>query len=212
MSDAHEDAAAATALATVEGHRQVNYEDVDDIIGIAAELQQLDEDRLSVEELAAVATDLAIPEQYITPALDELRRRRTELLATEREAARRKRGLVQAGAVVGGGVAVLFLIGAFMGQRGLSAALADVEGTRAQVVNVLERQVATRRQWEGKPDSPDKQADISGSENRVRVESKRYNDAAAAYNATARAFPGSLWAVLFGFPSELPPAHQLSGF
>ncbi|HRE91428.1 MAG TPA: hypothetical protein PK095_20085, partial [Myxococcota bacterium] len=42
--------------------RTINYEDVDDIIGVAAEMSDLDAERLSVEDLSAIAKDLDIPE------------------------------------------------------------------------------------------------------------------------------------------------------
>lgn len=45
----------------------------------------------------------------------------------------------------------------------------------------------------------DLQAQLEGTENRIAVARKDYNDAAAAYNARVQRFPTSLTAALFGF-------------
>ena len=45
---------------------------------------------------------------------------------------------------------------------------------------------------------------LEGTENRVSVARKDYNDAVAAYNIRVMRFPGKLAAVLFGFTSEKP--------
>jgi len=46
--------------------------------------------------------------------------------------------------------------------------------------------------------------EMAGAENRIAVERKRYNQAVAAYNRTARSFPISLMRPLLGFASSLP--------
>lgn len=43
------------------------------------------------------------------------------------------------------------------------------------------------------------QDELAGTENRIAVARKDYNDAAAIYNKTVRRFPGSIVAGLFGF-------------
>ncbi len=45
----------------------------------------------------------------------------------------------------------------------------------------------------------DLQAQLEGTENRIAVERKRFNDAVADYNVSVRQFPGSFAAGLFGF-------------
>jgi LemA protein len=47
--------------------------------------------------------------------------------------------------------------------------------------------------------------EIAGAENRISVERKRYNEAVAAYNRTARSLPVLLVRPLLGFPAHLPP-------
>jgi LemA protein len=44
--------------------------------------------------------------------------------------------------------------------------------------------------------------EIAGAENRMAVERKRYNDAVAAYNRTARGFPAFLLRPVLGFPRQ----------
>jgi len=41
--------------------------------------------------------------------------------------------------------------------------------------------------------------ELAGTENRLSVERKRYNDAVGAYNVAVRRFPGNLFAGAFGF-------------
>lgn len=48
------------------------------------------------------------------------------------------------------------------------------------------------------------QDELAGTENRISVERRRYNEAVQAYNTAVRSFPGSLWAGLFGFDRRKP--------
>jgi LemA protein len=43
------------------------------------------------------------------------------------------------------------------------------------------------------------QAQLEGTENRIKVERDRFNDVVTEYNKKVRRFPGSLFAGLFGF-------------
>ena len=43
------------------------------------------------------------------------------------------------------------------------------------------------------------QDELSGTENRIAVERRRYNEVVRAYNITVKRFPGKLWATMFGF-------------
>jgi len=45
----------------------------------------------------------------------------------------------------------------------------------------------------------DLQAQLEGTENRIAVERRRYNEAAQGYNTQVRQFPNSLYAGMFGF-------------
>ena len=44
--------------------------------------------------------------------------------------------------------------------------------------------------------------EIAGTENRLAVERKRYNDAVQQYNSDVRGIPGSWWAKIGGFPAQ----------
>lgn len=46
--------------------------------------------------------------------------------------------------------------------------------------------------------------EMSGAENRISVERKRYNEAVQNYNRTAGAFPVVLFRPLLGFPAQKP--------
>ncbi len=188
--------------------REVDYADVDDLIGIASELQLLSQDRLSVEDLTEVARDLDIPDRFVRPAIAELARRREALLAAEARRRRTRRWIIL-GAV---GVVAVFGIWALVGQASLGSLAAVAAQKRAQVVSVTQRQQATERQWQDVPHSEQRAAELSGAENRVRIERKSYDEAATAYNMSASVFPGSLWASLFGYPDALPLSNAIEAF
>ncbi len=48
------------------------------------------------------------------------------------------------------------------------------------------------------------QDELSGTENRISVERRRYNETVQAYNTSIRRFPGSVWAGMFGFARHTP--------
>ena len=48
------------------------------------------------------------------------------------------------------------------------------------------------------------QDELAGTENRISVERRRYNETVQAYNTSIRRFPGSVWAGLFGFQRRTP--------
>jgi LemA protein len=56
------------------------------------------------------------------------------------------------------------------------------------------------------------QDELAGTENRIAVERRRYNEAVRAYNTAIRRFPGSLFASRYGFerraPFEAAPAAR----
>jgi len=56
----------------------------------------------------------------------------------------------------------------------------------------------------------DLQAQLEGTENRITVERKRFNDAAQAFNTTRRRFPTVIVASLFGF-AEKPYFQAAAG-
>lgn len=188
--------------------RPLAYDDVDDVIGIASEMQATDADHLSVEELREVASELDVPDRYVAPAIEELARRRAVKLAEEAQRIKRRRVLI---AAILGALGVL-VIWALLGQASLSGDLAAVESARAQVDNVVSLRKKRVAEWGERPDSRERTAELSGADNRVAVERRRYDAAAQAYNASVRSFPASLWAALFGLPSEVPPSDRIDGW
>ena len=48
------------------------------------------------------------------------------------------------------------------------------------------------------------QDELAGTENRISVERRRYNEAVQAYNTAIRKLPDSLWASMFGFQVRKP--------
>lgn len=188
--------------------REIAYEDVDDIIGIASEMQNLDADRLSVEDLREVASELDVPERYVGPAIDELRRRRAAVLAAEADKRRRRRII----AIAAAAVVVLLVVWGLVAQSGLASALADVQAARAQVENVVALRQKRVALWGPKAESPERTAELAGADSRVAIEKRRYDEAARAYNASAGGFPASLWAKVFGLPGEVPTSDAMSGW
>lgn len=58
------------------------------------------------------------------------------------------------------------------------------------------------------------QDELAGTENRISVERRRYNESVRSYNISIRKFPGTLWAGLFGFDKrsafEAAPEAQVA--
>jgi LemA protein len=56
------------------------------------------------------------------------------------------------------------------------------------------------------------QDELAGTENRIAVERRRYNEAVQAYNVAIRSFPANMLAGMFGFRSaaffEVPAAAK----
>jgi hypothetical protein len=190
----------------------VAYADVDDVIEAAARAKEQRVDALSVEELQEVAAELDIPADLVEPAIEQVRRRRAEQLAAdeaEAAAAARRRKYIGAGLC---GAVVLLLGWGLLARSDLRDAQLQVERRRAQVINVLDRQVATERQWNDAPDSPDKHAELSGAENRVRVERKRYDEAVSEYQRHVTSLAGRVVATLGDYPEQLPMSSEIQGW
>lgn len=135
-------------------------------------------------------------------ATAELRQRRARERHAAREALARRRKVVL-GASAAGVVAVVLVIGAALRTQGeLSGLLAEIERSDAQLVNVQERQEAVVRQWDNAAPGPDRDAELSGAENRVRIERARRDEAAAAYNARVGAAWPSIVAGIFRLPTH----------
>ena len=195
--------------AEVEAPAKVAYEDVDDVIAAAARAMDQEASYLSVEELQQVAEELDIPARLVQPAIEEVRRRREKELAAERAALRARRRAIRIGAGVSAGLGVVLAIWALVQRSSMQEALLAAQSQRSQVVNVIDRQGATHAQWDDASDSAEKRAELSGAENRVRVERKRYDELATAYGREASSLMGKVWVSLGGYPAELPLSSEI---
>ncbi len=178
----------------------VERDDVDDVIGIAARLDMEAEDQLSLSEVEAVAAELDIDPEHVREATRKLQKDRADERAeTVRKAALRRKLVGVAAAVV---TAVLLALTALtgVGHSGLNARYAEVEARQAQIVSVMERQERVEKRYEGLKLDKDREAEIIGADNRVRVERRRYDQAAAEYNRYSSGLSGRLARTVFGHP------------
>lgn len=178
--------------------------DLDDVIELATRRAEARQDELSRAELERIAAELDISPAEVEAAVSELKRRR----AAEKAAAgarlagdtlRRKR-LTRIGLAVGGVVLLLALWTPFS----LGGKLSEVERRRSQVHNVVERQAAVQARLGDRAPTREIDAELAGAENRVRIEQRHYDEAAAAYNRAAGGFPALLFRGIFGYPATVP--------
>ena len=186
------------------GEGSVEQADIDDIIGLAARMRQEDIERLTVEELEEVGQELGIEARYVAQPVETLRSRRAAAEAEARAAARRRRRLLLSAGLAVAAVVALVVVMALVGRSSLHAQLAQVEQQRAQVMSVRERQRHIAETLTGAAQTSEREAELIGSENRVRVETKRYDGAAAEYNRQAVSLSGTAARWLFDLPARVP--------
>ena len=83
--------------------------------------------------------------------------------------------------------------------------LRQFEEAQRQLGSGLSRLLATAEAYpdlKANANFRDLQAQLEGTENRIAVERKRFNDVVAEYNVQIRRFPGSLAAGFFGFQQK----------
>jgi hypothetical protein len=131
------------------------------------------------------------------------RERHVELVAEKRQASVLLLIGTTLAVVVG-----LMAIAAFSTREELATAQASVERQRAQVRNVVERREAVVKRFAHASPGPDRDAELSGAENRVRIERARYDEAAATYNAAASSPWARACARLFDLPERLPLSNE----
>ena len=179
----------------------VAQEDVDDIVEIAMHMMIEDDDKLSLEEVEAIGEELDIPAEYIAKAQKQLERDRKAALKAEREAemaADAKKRIVTlilaAIGMLGAGWVTIVV-------TSISGAYARVEAAERKVENVIERKAEIEKLYDGKPESADKQAELVGAQNRIRVETGRKADAVAEYGNVARGPVSSMIRAAMGLPA-----------
>ncbi len=141
----------ATRKALLE-RADVDNDDIDDIIGIAAELHQADVDAsegASIEEVQAVAEELDIPAAYVEQAIEVLGRRREEAMDAARKAelqAKERRRIIGIGVAAAAciGIGALAAVGVAVADAAdnLSAAATNIQARAEYVELVLDRQAA----------------------------------------------------------------------
>ncbi|WP_437288296.1 hypothetical protein [Sorangium sp. So ce406] len=191
-----------------EPSEKIDYEDVDEVIALAARLAEADKDRLRIEDLERVGAELEIPPHHVRRAVEELAARRQREAAQQLAARRRLRW---AGAALAGIVLVLGGI-TLSARASLAQARAEVQRRRAQVENVVERRERTRARHEGAAPSPERDAELAGADNRVSIERRRYDEDASAYNALASGLSEQLAARLFRLPARVPLSNEIDAW
>jgi hypothetical protein len=143
------------------------------------------------------------------PLFEELQRKeaRADELAERRR--RQRRLALGLGALA---LLAILVVSALVGQSQLKGELAEVERSHAQVKNVIERQAVVEARFRDAPAGPDRDAELIGAENRVRIERGRYDKAASQYNAHAGEVFGGLWARLFGMPARVPLSNEVTSW
>lgn len=212
MSSRDDTATAVQTETETQTDTEVHVDDLDDVIEIAARLDLEDDDQLSLREVEEVAAELDIDPEHVREATQQLERERARERAQAVEAAglrqRVLKGVAAAVTVALLGLAALTGVG----HAGLNSRFADVETRRAQVVNVLERQAVIQKRYEGLELDRDREAEIIGAENRVRVERKRYDEAAAEYNRYASGLSGSIAQRLLSHPARVKLSGEPAAF
>lgn len=193
----------------------VAYDDVNELIATATRLMQKDAapETLTAEDLRRIGAELDIPARYVDQALEALALRREEQVqaARAREERSRLRSVkLRQGAWVGAALMGLLAVSGLVVRNGLTSSLSEVARQRAQVRNVLERREVLRARQDSLTPGPERDAELSGADNRVSLEQRRYDERAAGYNASAASFPSGWVGRLSGLPSALPLSSEIS--
>lgn len=191
------------------GERAIDEDDVDDVIGHAARIKLGEEGKLSLDELKAVGRELDLEDRHVELAVHNLEAERKQ---AQTQAARRSARLRKLASFVTIGVAMLvaLVIAVTLSARSaLDASLGEVQAKAAQLENVRERQARVQAMYVGRAATLDSDAELLGAENRVRVEQKRYDEAAARYNAEARGLGAGLATSFFALPGRVPMSNEL---
>jgi hypothetical protein len=182
--------------------RRVAVDDVDDVIGVAEELKSKASEQMTVGEVQSVGRELELSDAVVSRAVDELEKRRRREALEERMRARtvRRRTIAVAGSILA------LLVLSLFAQSWLRSVWTGVETERSQMRTVLDRQTSVHARYDSEPASAARDSAISGAENRVAIQRRRYDEAVARYNRAAQGFPGGLVRAL----TDLPPRAPLS--
>jgi hypothetical protein len=196
---------------------RIAYEDVDELISTATRLMQKDAapDTLTVEDLRQIGQELDIPAEYVDRAravLEERRQREAQAREGAERRARARRSALIRGAWMAAAVGGVLVLGAVPVRNGLQGSLAEVTRQRAQVHNVVERRERVQERYATSTPGPERDAQLSGADNRVSVEQRRYDELATNYNRSASSFPSSWVVRLTGLPASVPLSNEVSSW
>lgn len=199
----------------------VDASNVDEVIGVAAQLAQAQKDTLTVEELQQIGAQLDLAPEHIARAVEVLEARQKE--AEARRAARTRQ--LRIVAVVALALLALGALGAVLSGRSTTAELqaawepahsaqTRADSLRAQLVAAQQRRADVERTLTGPlgdAAAPDRAALLEGALNRVGIARRRFADAASSYaslaeqyNRTSRGAWARFWAARAGLPASLP--------
>lgn len=161
---------------------------------------------MSVAQLVETGAEIGLPASAMVDAAAALEEQKRA--AKEREALR-KRYLFALVAGIVFSVVVIVSIAA-VGRSALAAQKVVVDGARAEVLSVtLRRNELLDKMRNADLTAEETWAEISGSETRISVEKRRYDEAALEYNRRVATFSGSLGATLFGYPKHMEPSNEI---
>ncbi|MDQ3033067.1 MAG: LemA family protein [Myxococcota bacterium] len=192
--------------------RTIPADDVDDVVGVASELEHAEQRRVRVAEMEDIAEDLRIDPKYVAPAIETLERRRAQALEERTAQLARRRTWIARGAIALAATGVLLIGGAGWTRSALAPRWSEVERARSQVENVIDRRERVEAIWRARPSGLDRDAELAGAENRVGIERRRYDESAAAYNATASGAVCSMFCGIAGVPCRAPLASEIDSF
>lgn len=187
----------------------IDDEDVDDVIEIAtdiAEREQKEKARMTVDDVVDIGEQLGIEKDDVEEAVDELRLR--EAREAQRKMRRRKYLTYASGVAAALALSLIFM--GLIGRSKLHSVRAEVDQQRAQVRLVIDRQANVVARLADQPASRDKDAELAGAENRVAIEKRRYDQAAARYNNAARSITGAWGARFFGLDKKVPLSPEVT--
>ena len=195
---------------------QIEFEDVDDVIGVALELRDESESKISTDTLEDIAEELDIDPRYVDRALDVLDERRAEAKRMdERSQLLRIQSYklalkVLLGCLLVSGVGIVsWTLLTANTQSALASEWAEVEQRRSQVLNVQQRMHLVQQRLAEAPRNIQTNDELAGAENRVSIERRRYDRAAAQYNQLTSSLPHAWFCSYVEAPCHAALAHEV---
>jgi hypothetical protein len=192
--------------------KSISAGDVDDVVGLATALEEEASQRVDVEDMKAIAAELRIDPKYVEPAIARLAQERAQALETEARTRAARRRLAKRVVAAVAALAVLVAVGAGWTRASLGAAWAEVERARAQVESVRARRSGVEALYRDREASRDRDAELLGAMNRIGVERRRYDAAAAAYNARRTGLACALFCAFTALPARAPLSAEIEGW